>query len=103
MLVSGRYGRLSTPNDPHLDTEDAELLAFIAEPLVSKRQRCRADALLKTIVEPQAVLAVASTDTKEMRVAQHVGIVYAAVGKGFEPDGGRAGDGKVGIAARSGL
>lgn len=50
----------SATNQPHLDTDHAELLPFITQRLVPERQAARADALLERVVQPQPVMSIAA-------------------------------------------
>lgn len=79
----------SSTDDPDLDAEDAKLLPFVAQRLVTEGHARRAVAPVQGVVEPQAVAAVAAANAEEVGLAEHEVLVDAAVGKRLEADRGR--------------
>lgn len=74
------------PYRPQLDTDDIEFLALIAQGLVAKCEARAADTLFKRVVQPEAVMSIATSDAQETRLAEHHVVVHARIGECLEAD-----------------
>lgn len=84
--VVGGWLETSTPNAPHLHTNDLELVPFLAQGLVAKGHAGAADPAFQDGVEPEPVPPVAAADAEEARFAEDQVVVDATVGEGLEAE-----------------
>lgn len=72
-------------NIPNFNTQHVKFGSFLAERLVTEGRAAVTNPLAKTLVNPQAVVTVSTTNTEELVLTEDSEIVLAGVWEGFEP------------------